>query len=76
MLRQQEDPEIPYITVEIHAESSRIIQWYGAHDKKPDEKAMQKWLDSYTTRLKCGAMAAGMKEAADTGGQQVLQNAV
>ena len=76
MLRQQEDPEIPYITVEIHAESSRIIQWYGAHDKKPDEKAVQKWLDSYTTRLKCGAMAAGMKEAADTGGQQVLQNAV
>ena len=53
MLRFKEKPEIPYITVEIDARTGRIIQWYGAHDKKPDENRMQKWLDAYKTRLKC-----------------------
>lgn len=51
-LRFVGDEETPYITVEISKEL-RIIQWYGAHDKKPDEKNMQKWLDAYVTRLKC-----------------------
>lgn len=53
MLRSQEDQETPYITVEIRGEKPSIIQWYGAHDKKPDEKNMQRWLDNYITRLKC-----------------------
>lgn len=51
MLRFREEPDIPYITVEIA--DNRIIQWYGAHDKKPDMENMQKWLDAYVTRLKC-----------------------
>lgn len=50
-LRFKEEQETPYITVEIEGE--RIVQWYGAHDKKPDEDRMQKWLDQYITRLKC-----------------------
>ena len=76
MLRQQEEPEIPYITVEISEKNDRILQWYGAHDKKPDEKNMQKWLNSYITRLKCGALAAGIKATADNAGQQMLQSAI
>lgn len=76
MLRQQENPEVPYITVEISESNDRIIQWYGAHDKKPDEKNMQRWLDSYIIRLKCGALEAGMKAAADIASQQVLQYAI
>lgn len=76
MVRQQADPEIPYITVEIDAKRDSIIQWYGAHDKKPDEKNMQRWLDSYIIRLKCGALEAGMKAAADIASQQVLQYAI
>ena len=58
MLRHKKDPNIPYITIEINPENNRIRQWYGAHDKKPDEKNIQAWLDRYVTRLKCGATAA------------------
>ena len=50
-LRFKEEQETPYITVEIEGE--RIVQWYGAHDKKPDEDRMQQWLNQYITRLKC-----------------------
>lgn len=55
-LRQQEAPEIPYITVEIDAKQHRIRQWYGAHDRKPDEQRMQKWLNDYIDRLKSGTL--------------------
>lgn len=50
MLRFADKAEEPYITVEI--DGTRIVQWYGAHDKKPDKDNMQKWLDAYVTRLK------------------------
>lgn len=53
-LRFKEEQETPYITVEIEGE--RIVQWYGAHDKKPDEQNMQKWLNAYVTRLKCNRL--------------------
>ncbi|MCM1190648.1 MAG: PcfJ domain-containing protein [bacterium] len=56
-LRFSDKPDIPYITVEINPETFRIIQWYGAHDRKPDRDRMQKWLDAYTVRLKCGGTA-------------------
>lgn len=58
MLRFKEKPETPYITVEISG-AGRITQWYGAHDKKPDEKNMQKWLDAYAKRLKAGTAGTG-----------------
>ena len=75
MLRFKEDQETPYITVEINALSDSIIQWYGAHDKKPDEKNMKKWLDNYITRLKCGVLAEG-KETDQPADQQILQPAM
>lgn len=50
MLRFKTEPNIPYITVEI--KETRIIQWYGAYDKKPDKENMQNWIDTYVTRLK------------------------
>lgn len=52
-LRFKSEPEMPYITVEVRTDSLSILQWYGAHDKKPDKDRMQKWLDAYATRLKC-----------------------
>lgn len=52
-LRFKSEPEIPYITVEIRTDSLSILQWYGANDRKPDKDRMQRWLDAYTTRLKC-----------------------
>lgn len=58
-LRAVADPEIPYITVEIETGSLHIRQWYGAYDKKPDKELIEKWLDKYETRLKCGGAEAG-----------------
>ncbi len=50
LLRIKEEEEIPYITVEI--DGTRIIQWYGMHDKKPDKENMDKWLNNYVRELK------------------------
>lgn len=52
MLRFAKEPEIPYITVEIERDTHQLIQWYGAHDRKPDKEHMQKWLDDYVGHLK------------------------
>lgn len=62
-LRHRQEPEVPYITVEVMAETLEIRQWYGEHDKKPDRDRMQKWMDVYATWLKCGNAAAGGMEA-------------
>lgn len=59
MLRFKDRDTEPYITVEIKGE--KIVQWYGAHDKKPDEKNMQTWLNAYTTRLKCERLGIGSR---------------
>ncbi len=57
-LRKKENPDVPYITVEI-GNNGNIIQWYGRCDKKPDKDRMQRWIDAYENRLKYGAAAAG-----------------
>ncbi len=57
-LRAVDEPDMPFITVEIDPETKDIRQWYGAHDKKPDRERMQRWLDAYVVRLKCGQEAA------------------
>ena len=42
--------DIPYITVEISA--TKILQWYGEYDRKPDEAKNEKWLDDYVDIIK------------------------
>lgn len=49
-LRLKKQPEVPYITVEIS--NTRIRQWYGIRDTKPDEKNIEKWLEKYIKALK------------------------
>ena len=51
MLRNKKQPERPYITVEIDGQKPYIKQWYGAHDRKPDKRNMQRWLDQYLLQL-------------------------
>ncbi len=58
MLRFKEDADNPYITIEINASNDRIIQWYGAYDKKPDQKHMQEWIDQYVYKLRNNLLAA------------------
>lgn len=73
-LRSVKDPEIPYITVEIETEGMRIVQWYGAHDKKPDEKHVERWLATYVTKLRCGLIGA-QDEVEETVQQAILMPA-
>lgn len=49
-LRKAKKPDVPYITIEIKGEE--IIQWYGAHDKKPMKEYFDKYLSDYTKQLK------------------------
>lgn len=55
MLRFKDMPGTPYITVEIDG-MDRIVQWYGEHDKKPDEENMKKWIAGYAEKLKGGTL--------------------
>ena len=71
MLRYTDQQEIPYITVEIEGESIR--QWYGAHDKKPDEQNMKRWLDAYTTMLKCKRLGVAEKSEQEVMQQLLIQ---
>lgn len=77
MLRFKQEPDMPYITVEISGKntSPRIIQWYGEKDKKPDKENMQKWIDIYVTRLKClqdGVFQEAAGETAQAAAMPVL----
>ena len=49
-LRKKERQDEPYITIEIKGE--RIVQWYGAHDKKPQQEFFDKFLKEYEEQLK------------------------
>ena len=48
-LRAAAAPDIPLATIEIR--EKQILQWYEAHDEKPDEDILQPWLDKYTKQL-------------------------
>ena len=61
-LRKKEDINTPYYTIEIDMESDRIKQWYSAFDRKPDEKKIQKLLNTFikqVTKPKARILAAG-----------------
>ncbi len=65
-LRDAAEAEMPYVTVEIDVGTLRILQWYGAHDKKPEEEVIGRWLENYRTRLQC--MRDGtQREAGESG---------
>lgn len=49
-LRKKEEQETPYCTIEI--KGNKILQWYEAYDRKPDEEILQPLLDAYTANLK------------------------
>lgn len=48
-LRSEKKPKKAYITIEIIG--THIVQWYGAHDKKPNEEFFKKYLKDYETQL-------------------------
>ena len=64
MLRFKDAPDIPYITVEIDTKITRIIQWYGDKDSKPDQKNIQRWLDMWLRKLQTGTLTEQIQTAA------------
>ena len=48
-LRKEKTPNTPYITIEI--DGTKIRQWYGAHDRKPEKEFFDKLLEEYTRQL-------------------------
>lgn len=53
-LRPKAALDVPYITVEIGTDDLKLMQWHGAYDTTPDKKNIDRWLEDYLTKLKCG----------------------
>lgn len=49
LMRKKETPDIPYITIEIRG--THIMQWYGEHDHKTDQKQVDAFLKRYVQQL-------------------------
>lgn len=58
-LREKEDT--PYITIEMEP-TGKIVQWYGAYDKKPDKKKIDRWLNKYVKQLDIKALKREAKQ--------------
>lgn len=50
MLRHAEEPEMPFVTVEILPDG-HIAQWYGMYDRKPEKEKIDPWLAAYVRNL-------------------------
>ena len=59
-LRRKDNPDQQYITVEI--QDFRIIQWYGAYDKKPEKQKIDNWLNNWVKMLKMRALTTKVSE--------------
>lgn len=46
-LRKKGREQIPYYTLEVDW-TGKVLQWYGAYDRKPDEKKIEKVLEKWT----------------------------
>ena len=51
-LRKKKELEKPYYTIEISMKDDHIIQWYSEYDRKPDEKKIQKVLNTFRNSIK------------------------
>ena len=63
MLRFKAEPDIPYITVEVDAKKSSIIQWYGDGDGNRMKTICQSWLDTWLTKMKTGTLTEAVRTA-------------
>ena len=66
-LRKKETPDVPFTTIEISGmkeKEPRILQWYEAYDKKPDEEILQPIIDKYVEHLKKGMKKPGKRAKA------------
>ena len=64
MLRFKDEPDIPYITVEVDTKIERMVQWYGDKDSKPDQKNIQRWLNMWLRKLQTGTLTEQIQTVA------------
>ena len=50
-LRKKDQPDQPYVTIEIDTESGKIRQWHGANNRKPEEEYLTIVLQQYEDHL-------------------------
>lgn len=58
-LRKVESPDEPYYTIEI--KNTKILQWYGLRDGKPDKEIIEPWLDEYVEHLNSSKKSANQE---------------
>ena len=55
-VRNADEPDVPFVTLEYSLKSKRVLQCYGEHDHKPDESVLEfvnkKWLPYANRKLK------------------------
>ena len=64
-------PEVPYVTIEIDIKEQIIRQWYGAHDKKPQEKATLNAIHDFEMLLE--SLRVKKKKAANAAADDIAQ---
>lgn len=52
VIRKADKLDTPFVTVEL--QDDEIIQWYGAHDTKPDEEHVEMFLEEYLKHITTG----------------------
>lgn len=50
-LRKVDNPSERYYTIEIDSKDQRIIQYYGAHDQKPDKDSVDAFLEKWKKHI-------------------------
>ena len=59
-IRQTENPTVPFVTAEIRPKDGKLLQCYGDHDSRPDDKVMsfvnEEWLPRIEKIISKGAI--------------------
>lgn len=51
-IRYANNPNEPYITLEVDPAKNKILQWYGRNDTKPNEARIEEWLGEWLAEVK------------------------
>ena len=58
-VRKKDNPGIPFVTVEYDMEKNRVIQCYGDHDSRPEEKVI-KFVNAWAEYVRKELKASGI----------------
>ena len=77
LMRKKEEPQVPYYTIE--TDGNKLLQWYGAYDRKPDkevvERVLGEWMQEVRSRIN-RIKGAGDEAKAEAAGEALMPAAV